>query len=349
MGTAYEEVLSFLEMPSNYGAILDWATGIIRVNRNYEQWEAICLRKKNRAPTMDDKILLETITHETTHFLQISTTGFLYSFAIELFGQVRKCVPAPITDFSGITSSPPKLISKQICSTLDRLDVAGAEGVTIRSIVESGAFLVQKRTHWPNLTAEGFGKMLDRECPAPEYRLAYDVSMRYLGKEAFDCYPIIAYLSLCTDSPPDAFVILCKDTVSRGLRIGEGLDVPPFLELLNIIVTAYGFKLIGTSAEAAENLPRHPIYTQMVIQLNNLCEQSGFSVTNFMAAPYRITEMLAIESVRPMLFNKKMDRYWYLYVPDHFLPTMSREEKELETKALLLLAAISSKILSGVE
>jgi hypothetical protein len=331
-------------MPESMVAYLDWATGIMRINTTYEEWEALRGNDQEGKLTASQIGLLETITHETTHYLQIITTGFLYSLSVEIFEEIKRCLPLPLKSFADIPTSAPDDVAVRLNKILLRLDEFGPHDLTVRSLVESAAFLVQKRTHWINLTPAGYREILDHSCPSEEYRSAYDIAVHYLGDEAFDSYCFLSSLSLCTINPTVTFLRLCEEASTRQLRLGQNLDVRPYIDLLNRI----NCNLIGTAAEVCSQFSIHPVYTDAVHQLNDLCGRDGFDVITYMAAPYRISNHLAIVAVRPMLFNKISDRYWYLYLPDVLWPKTDTSKKEEMSETLILLAAISSQILGNI-
>ena len=84
-----------------------------------------------------------------------------------------------------------------------QIDNVDPKGLTVRSIIESAAMLIQKRIHLPRLTPKEDLQMLHYKYVEGEYREAYEVAVRYLGEVAFNLYPLLSYLSLCTSEPAE--------------------------------------------------------------------------------------------------------------------------------------------------
>lgn len=243
---------------------------------------------------------------------------------------------------------------EEIRSILLRLDVLGPDDVTALSIVESSAFMAQKRTHHPGLSRHEYAQMLETRCPGPEYRRAYDVAVKYLGDDAFDLFPLLSSLSLCSRRPEQIFSSFCEQVSKENGPSGAYLAVPGHSEVsINLngfvkVLNAISADLIGSAAQAAANLPEHPIYTDIVNQINLLSRDGAVSLDRYMIAPHDIQERLFEESLRPMIFNKSDEHSRPIVIPDGLWPTLSEKARAEKVKGLIVIAAIYSKTLAKV-
>jgi hypothetical protein len=341
------QALSGLTIP-NDKAILDWTSGIIRVNAVYEEFNRIKRGNESRR-SRSDKDLIEAISHETFHFLQMCTTGFLYSFALDLYESIKQCVPKDIKDPSEIDAAcVPSEVRKNLNFALERLYHEGPEGLSILSIVEGAALLFQKRLHWIGISAEGFEEILDQSAPSKEYKDAYNFAAKCLGKEdAFNSYPLISNLALSdTNNPVSTFVSLCKKAAGDGIRVGNEMDPVPFVELLREIEP----KAKSSAEVAGERSLKHPIYFEVIKHLNDLAGHGKFNILEYMVAPplqlYEPT--ILTESLRPILFNRVKEKYWHLSIPEGLWPALRRDERRNRAQALVLLHILSSRVIGNI-
>ena len=68
---------------------LEWVSGLIFVNRSLAEWKTLSSGQDNPFD-VDLGDLKRTIVHETFHFYQIATTGYLYRFVAQLFGLLQE-------------------------------------------------------------------------------------------------------------------------------------------------------------------------------------------------------------------------------------------------------------------
>jgi hypothetical protein len=104
-------------------------------------------------------------------------------------------------------------------------------GLTPESILESTAFLVQKRAHRPWLDAEEYREMLDKN-----YKKPYDLAAQYLGEDVtFSVLPLFASLSLWTNAPSVVFQGLCMwgERNLEYLKSMKVRDLGYFIEMLH--------------------------------------------------------------------------------------------------------------------
>jgi hypothetical protein len=347
----WSQILKLLD-PRDAAAYLDWGSGITRVNATIAQWDAALSRSDDSQLSLSERQLLETVTHETAHFLQIATTGYLYRFAVflslELRGMVEDMGRAgglPEADWMGsLLAAPiPAQGAKSLRELVGEIDDPGPEGITTRAIVESGAFLVQKRAFWPDISPAAYRDVLDHQSPSHLYRSAYDVAGKWLGDESLDAYPYLAYLALCTSQPPTSFVALCQAVAERSLAKNGVLRVGAIAQLLN----DSRWRVFGTASEVASWFPPvHPVYTPPVKRLDELPTEGELSLQVYTVTPHILTEQLLRQGMRPMVFNDKSGSY-EIAVPPWLWPDMSYAQKKGEVTNLIALAALGTKILSG--
>lgn len=286
--------------------------------------------------------MLETVTHEHYHYLQVCTSGFFYQFIIKLFTLISKCKTQPIKTWQDLPSYVPNTITDEFKNLAYLWTRPGPEGVTVHSIVESAAFLVQKRTHHLGLDPDSYMTMLDE---VPEvYGQAYYVARRYLHQNAFFLLPLLSHLALCTKEPERVFSTLCSE-ISQSVTLEmKNISLNSVWDILLEVIKAGTSEYLGNAGEVAEKreMAKHPIYTNSVHLLNERLFPGGnIDVMKYMAKPYDlgITDTL----VRPMLFNREKNQYWPLYIPDLLWSKFSEEEQQeyYDNQALVLISALS--------
>ena len=340
----WAQLLPELALPSSVDGVLDWASGLVRLNRTWYEWDNLRRRPAGaQGVTAGDQALIQLLTHEVFHFLQITTTGYLYTFAVELFEIVRTCVHVPSTPEADVVVT----VSADACEAMDRLfqrfDRKSSRGISARDIVESHAYFVEHRVHWQGLDPAGYEAVLSA-APAPEYRVAYDYAREILGNTAFHTFPLVASLALLSSEPAHTYTALVDSVAIKQLRYEAITDIPLFLACLK--VTA-GDTLVGTSAEVANTLPRHPIYFEMVRVLNEHCG-GGFSVLEFMAGPHRLLDVLANDATRPLLLNPSPQYAWPMYLPDCLWSKVEQQERQTLAFVVVALAAASNRALTAL-
>jgi hypothetical protein len=343
MDATWGEVLASLEMPESVLAYLDWGAGVIRVNESEDTWNKLNISLQSVEKSNEYSYLIEALTHETIHFNHIVTTGYLYSLAVDLFLCICDVLPNPIMSPSDLLRPVPERTLQKVRAVSSRLDIPGAAGITVRSIVESTAFLAQKRSHIIGLDHYKYVEMLKKTSPGREYRQVYDWTSSVLGKEAFDAVPIIAYLSLCTRWPPDAYMLLTRTIEKNRLILSMENGIGRYLAIAKEMAALGIIAPLGTSAEVVKHLPKHPIYTDVIVRLNQLAENKGINIVMQMATPHIPCKDFFIESLRPILFNKT-EEGWLVQVPKEIYPDKIDGYKLSTSRYLLLLAAMSARI-----
>lgn len=227
----YAEAIS---LPSNVWGFLEWMTGVIRINATVEELQRLSEAREHVRLAYE-----ETVTHEFFHCAQICAAGYPHHYAATVAKALFPVLHPYLLAFSSHTdleeaatrfAQAPPSIPHEAMALLDLLDEPGSDGITPRDIVESAAYLVQKRTHLQDLDAADYGHML-HFAPAPEYRSAFLVAESILGARALELFPALSHVSLCFLRPQDVFTNLCRaarrlpDGDARGLmRTAEDLS-----------------------------------------------------------------------------------------------------------------------------
>ncbi len=322
---------------------LDWTTGLLRLNAASAAWDRVSKSPDLRTLPARDRLLVETVTHETIHFLQIVTTGYLYRFAVKLFDLIRDCLPKPVRAIADIPIAPSRMQAARITDHIAALDRTDADGCSVRSLAECQAMLAQLRTHWTGLTHDGF---LERTDYMPEvYRRAYRLATVFLGKDAFDSYPFLSSMALCCDDPVRAFRVLCCATQDASMSAPPAEDVQAYVELVNMLHHRGQLRLLGTAAEMVNDLGNHPVYTPAVHALN---EVSGQGVLQYMAAPHLVDTAIATAVARPAVYNPDAEGQLFVRVPENWRPDLDRAAKDKEAEFLVFLMGISTRLLQNI-
>jgi hypothetical protein len=283
-------LMAGLSLLPGVAGYLDWAGGFIHLPGPYETFKAFIdkdLARQELTDEEDDR--KQTLVHESLHFLQISSLGFMFGLAVDLF---RASLPLLPTIERAGEWTPPQTISSETEANLKglvgRLDIAGPDGITARSIIESLTYLQQK-TISIGLTPEIYQKMLDHLIqpaegdsaselrlragkfdvfwqllgvfrPSEDYRIAYEVALRHLGVHTYRLFPAAAAWSLCTAQPQESFGPLCQaiarieEQKTPAVSTGTSMDE---------------FGWIGKACDLAERAMPHPAFTPVARQLGD--------------------------------------------------------------------------------
>lgn len=328
----------YFEVPPEVAGYLEWGSGILRVNCSFEDWNII-----NKHPdyphSFSDLSITATLTHETFHFLQICTSGFLYRFACQYFDLMRKFIKQeagiPLTDekIKRFLKNPSG-ISDTIINHISVLDRPGCLGVTVRDIVESAAYLYEHKTHYINLDITGYENFLKQDLPPKEYYYAFDKAKEILGENTFDNFLFAAFISLCFEHPEAVFADVLKNIADHNLIYRDVTDIPKFI---NAVQTLFSVHLaLGSAAEVALNKGSqfwHPVYNNAILSLNETADQ--FSPIALVVDSKAMTIEAALSNVRPTVFNKN-----YIWIPKSFEKGRSQSQIEGEMKVFILLGAM---------
>src|SRR5439155_15700726 len=144
-------------------AYLDWVTGIVRINCGKDEY--LGLKAKTEVDFQQGRVsseqqrLLETVTHEVTHYFQVCTTGYLHRLVRELTNALLDTLPE-VMDVDQLPEEALMAAGRRLNEIKQRLTVAGPRNLTILDLIEGAAFLIQKRYHFPKLTGLGYADLL---------------------------------------------------------------------------------------------------------------------------------------------------------------------------------------------
>lgn len=326
----------YFRVPEYVAGYLEWGTGIIRINTDYEKWQQYCGDNSSQPPE-HFRPVIATITHESYHFLQIAVTGFMYRFALSYFEAMRESISThtgeSLTDDTlyRFLTNPPK-VSEKVGSLLQLLHRKGPSGVTSLDIIESAAFFYEHRTHFINLTPQGYNRIIQNESPPKEYYAAYREAERVLGPEAFDKFLISTVLSLCFEEPQDIFpaVLQCVKAVKGPYQ--NASNIPSFIMSIQDLMKEHA--VLGTSMEYMNNSgKKHPIYHKALLCLNDMADM--VSPVDLVSRAGAMSIDTARASVQPLVFNGNR-----ILVPPAFTVKYGEENTEQELQVLVLLAAM---------
>lgn len=328
----------YFEVPPEVAGYLEWGSGILRVNCSFEEWEEIN-RNFGNPRSEFARSVLATVTHETFHFLQICTTGFLYAFACRYFDLMRNLIKNragyPLTEVKirFFLNNPPEH-TDEIIDHISLLDRPGHSGITVRSIVESAAYFYEHATHYPNIDARAYDEILARDKPPEEYYQAYSLSKEILGNTAFSNFLLAAFISLCFSRPEMVYEDVLKIIASNSLNYKDDRDLSKFFQAVQPLFSSHS--ALGSAAEVAlngSNAPLHPVYKNVILSLNETADK--INPIELVVNPQAMTVEAALGNVRPVVFNKN-----HVLIPRSFEKQSSQEQLTTEMTVVILLGAM---------
>ena len=340
-------ISEILIIPSNVLGFLDWFSGMLFVNEPLPRWKMIASQEGFATAEPHLRQMAQTITHETYHFLQITTCGYLYIFAsrlfVELAGIIKRGGPLDYERIEALVKNPPTP-SDSVAALFSEIDKPGSAGVSVRAIVESAAYLYEFRVHVENLDDDTFRAILRDYDPPIEYRLAYDVLHQACGPVAFANLLPLCYLALCFADPASVYKRLVEESVNRDLHYRTEADIPAFLQLAVDLRRQYA--LVGTAGDVAETWAeqkrdQHPIYFPGVAALNDLAHQ--ISPIRLMIEPEALSLDHARTLVQPIRLNDG-----YVIVPPIFDERHGASAADAAF-AISLMAAVAHGIMNYKE
>lgn len=333
-----------------FRALLEWSTGLMCINCSVDVFMNLRKAPSNDGLRVDPVAIWEgavptdqqselqfmmTVTHETYHSLQITSTGYLYALVCRYFKEVQDLLPFPFDEKKYlVTLANPPAFSDELRKLFAEALEEGPGQIRVLDLVESSATLYQYRTHYPDLTPEDFSQLLDKiKLPQeyPEYRRAYDLGMSILGEaRAFDEVLVATSIALMFERPHEVYADVLKE-----LGKLSPFEVKRYVETFQHVggeIAKKGHAPLGSAAEVLEqagvrNLRPHPIFTEILVKLNeNASRVSPFSL---LAYPGAMDHTAASDALRVMVFRDAI-----------VLPESLRHLKERDADAYLMLAAL---------
>jgi hypothetical protein len=344
---ALRTVAALATLPRGTTALLDWCSGIARIDATMDEFAALRARLNNEEPVpVADAPLLEAVSHEAIHYLQICTMGFLYQFAVELLHAIIAVVPKNLEDGHAFVSLDPSELQAQLephaRALIERIDLPAAGGVTVRALAESHAYYAQKLHHWKNFEPDAMLAIL-ADAPGDDYRMAFLIAYDRLGHDAFATFPLLAALALCTTAPQIAFTNLCDAAARERLIVGtEPFDFPVLAQAL---AAHAGCGFYGTADVVARSWEKkHVVYSPTIQRLSEL-DQSAFSIPRFFVHPGAISVELSAVATPILFLNVSTSGDLPLVVPAGFWANDMVEGFTPNAQQMCLLWLIGSRIL----
>ena len=337
MNTAHRIASSVLR-PDGW-AYLDWVTGVVRIDARRDEWERLQEQFSSRDQvsahelTAKEVLLLETVTHEVTHFFQVCTTGYLYRVALDLFAALTDALPADIKSVEELPESIIEHVAGRLNSIKEeRLCAPGPRELDVLSIVESAAFMIQKLSHNPDLTPQEYQRALAGQPSV--YRTAYDLACEYLGEAAFGTYPVLASLSLWTERPADSLIGLCE-----GLAVHKDLE---FGHLVDALHRAGGFIGPPWLGSARRDFPE---YNMSIDGLDRLADEDRFDRQAYLLRPFKDehVRIMVDAAMPPIVFNEDDEGRLAFQWPPSW-KEIPNGQKNARAMMLLLLFSISTHV-----
>lgn len=320
-------------------AYLDWISGLVRIDCRRDEWERLRSQLLARTTTQRDTLterevlLLETFTHEVTHYFQLCTTGYLYRLARDLLAVLYEVLPHDVDIIGHIPESEVARAAERLSAIKsERLSSSGPEGLDVVSIVESSAYMTQKLYHYPGLTREKYEDTLAGQPTI--YSKGYEIARGYLGDETLGTYPVLASLALWTQSPGSSLIFLCETLAALAPKARGELQ---FGHLLDWLIERPGF--IGPPwPRVGANFPEYELSVRRL--LDNHVERENYMRRPFLDEHVRF---LLEETMPLVLFNEDAEGQLALQYPRSWAGK-TENEKAARGKMLTLLFTVSTHV-----
>jgi hypothetical protein len=305
------------------------------VNATYEEYQS-AQTGTVRPPPRWQRDLLQTISHETYHFAQVVTTGFFFRYACQALGCVSAILRPPLDAdrVERLLASPPPM-SDEYSDLIAALDEHGDDRLTDRAVIESSAMFFEHRVHWADLSHDRYLRLLRAEMPEAnsEYRIGYELATAFLGEQAFDCMLPVSFIALCFERPRQVF------REALGLLRRSGAPHEWALEGVQQVAQSLmrWHQPIGTAVEVMETRAWHPIYSPVVMALNE--DSDRLSPIEMMIRPEQNSVDSYLPMVRPTLFKDGV-----LHIPSAFSDRYPQSAAEDMVSAIAMLGAMAMRI-----
>lgn len=291
-------------LPNTVWGYLEWFTGIIRINLDYEQF------KQNGLTTFEQKGFEETLIHEFFHCCQISTTGYLYYYVSHFLKGVAPIWSGIMDKGVDMGSSMAEILenvfendhkfSSELLAYLGKIDNQDVKtGVSPRDIIEGQAYFIQKSITGEINTHASFLTVINR-FNIKEYTYAYQLASDIIGEKTFSVFNKISFVSLLFLEPHIVFPVLCKK-----VSMSEKSEQKEFRDWIKELSNE--FYLLGDANEVCKrflfNQEHNPFYSPLVHSLNDLAKALKTDLFGLMSSP----EKWYLEHYQklqvPMFFN----------------------------------------------
>jgi hypothetical protein len=334
----YVELLFPMVPHGDVDGALDWVSGVMLLDVLPEHFTNIA-----EAPPDVRVPVMRAWAHETFHYIQFSSLGFMYDWAAELAGKFRTIIknsgllPLDFAKVKRLIHDGPALLEPADRAALEahyaRLDEPSDSGLTARAIIESHAYFVERRTLHPIKIASDWTPHL-RQAPAPIYRIAFD-ALAYVAnyQKAFDWFPAVAAIALCCERPASAFDRLAFALARDTATVTEPRAKFEFLQ--NAVQTKFRTPIEGTDKP-------HTLFTDAAQRLA-AAAQKGFPIFDVFIQPYlHLTELAdKYELEPPIIFKPLPKRQLAIKAPEG--------SNQGSILALFTIGAIAKRLLQNIE
>lgn len=266
----------------------DWATGVVRLFMHMDQWNTV-LSLPDDADDSDERYTTEIITHEALHVLHMLTTGYAYELSLTCYELAMRAVKECGT-LDKIYINREKYRSA-VEPHFRHLEQAGPDGLSNLDLMESVAFLVQKRAHYPAMGPASYETKLNEEIFSQRYRGAYDIAVAFLGEDAFEELPHIVSLSLMTSNPVEAFIPLIRLFKQFGSSPDQMRKHQAAIVLLN---EKFGDTLLGGAWERIyRKRSAHPLLLPAISGCAELVKNKKVPPLAILARPHSVLDELS--------------------------------------------------------
>lgn len=344
---SYAELLWPLVLGGSAVGRLEWSTGVVSLDITHEVYASM-----SEARSQEQRRGATAYAHEMVHVFQLATCGFPFQWADQLRSLIQPALVrlrkdrrddfAPVLEAMSLGSSA---FTVEEASALrahyGKIDAPNSVGLTTRCLMETHAFVVQRRMKYQ---VSGYSDLAQHlaDAPSAEYRAAMDALAFTIGPTAaFEWFSLICAVALCTEHPAVSY-----NRILRALSDSPGL-LPDTLAPKNALQAQRDLAdlveddLIGSSAQAAEGRrsQRTPL-TRLVSNVNRAANE-GFDFIWCLAAPHvelvRLVQYLHV----PVFLRPREPQGFAVQLP----PGMERDTG----LALLAVAATTVQLTRSIE
>ncbi len=323
-----------LKLPENVWGFLDWTTGALRINTDYNTFFN---EDQNKGKL---KLLLnETIYHEAFHYLQILSTGYLFGLVANISKEelsiVCNILKEALDSKNSIQDLYIELLKneqiEQLRLTTKKymfLDDKSSLGLTNRDIIESSAYFFQKSMTENISNIEQYLKLLEF-APSKEYSKAFLVAHKIIGESALIYFQSICFLSLLFFHPYQVFPVLCEFFKSCKY---QPIEENKIIEQLVLLSKSYPY--LGTSYIVCEKF-HNGIYNPFFKGSYNL-------LVDFVEKEYEgsLFKLMSQPQKRFTDFYKNICRI-LIFNPDNVFSLIGKEKKSTDKVDDMLLTIIT--------
>src|SRR5271157_550114 len=264
-----------------------WATIIDCDHRTFDD-SLRAVMYGGRALTERHGDAVETFFHETAHFWQSISTNFCYEYSTRLlFANI---------DYLHRLSEPDCSISDANAffeKTAAGLPLMDGSDVTTIDLIEGAAVFIAFRVLSFEDTHDAFlSHLADRHANQPQYRRAYDCATDRLGRDSYEVFSVLCYVSLQAHSPSKEFAALLSrlgwlknsDPAKYALAVGTEAT-STITGLSGVASNDFFLPYVVTHPDKMQNMVLHP-YVEFSRGVSGLGENGLALLQDFFARPH---------------------------------------------------------------